>query len=262
MENNENIEEKIMRETAGKGFSFFIEKHRRPLLACIVFIFGACLAFVAVMITLDELNKKAIAGLELLMERYEKVLKSEEYISLKKTEADAINTEEVAGQEDAGGNETAAADNSEKAEDIAGFVKDMQAFAESNSGYPSAEAWSVIAHLAARQKNWAEAETAYLNAANKGKKTHLAPVSFFNAGVCAEEQGKNTDAITHYTESVKYTEFAQAAHAQFSIGRLYEETSDKTAAAEAYQAVIDKWPKAESWVDLAHRQIIAMNIEK
>lgn len=269
----------------GADLASFFEKNRRPLFILIVVIGIGCVGFTGTMIVREELNKRATAALEPLIERYEVILKSAEYTALTKdaqaaeagtgadgtasdtggaagtegadveaeTTADAAN----AGVEASGG--AAAAKTPEKApETIASYLIDITEFAGSHSGYPAAEAWSIAAHLKAKQGKWAEAEENYLKSATAGKKTHLAPLSYFNAAVCAEEQDKTDEALLHYGEAVLYPDFPQGAHAQFAIGRIYETAQKKDEALEAYQAVIDKWPDAETWTALAHRQLIAL----
>jgi tetratricopeptide (TPR) repeat protein len=240
-----------------EGVSSFLVNNRKPLVIGLISAILLCVGFVVTLTVLDYLNNKAIADLEPFIERFEKILQSKEYAEL--SEAATAEADVPPSVENAESAETSAADEGET---IDAFISDMTGFAEKHSGYPGAEAWSLIAHLEAKRKRWAEAETAYLQAAAAGKKTHLAPVCYFNAAVAAEEQGKREDAIAQYRASLGYEDFSQAAHAQFAVGRLYEEAKDTGAALEAYQAVIDKWPKAENWTALAHRQIIALDILK
>lgn len=242
-----------------QGLAAFLERNRRALFVCFVVIAAACVGFVAAMIISEELNKRAIAEFEPLIERYESVLKSKEYAALTQTDAGDAADEEAS---DGGDAAAEPAQSNAQAETINNFLAAITAFAEKQSGYPGAAAWSMAAHLLAKQSKWSDAEAAYTASANAGKKTHLAPVSLFNAAVCAEEQSKREDAIAHYTNALSYADFPQAPHAQFSIGRLHEEAGSTDAAIEAYQALIDKYPKAESWTALAHRQIIALELTR
>ena len=248
-------------DVENEGLSSFLVKNRKPLVGCFAGVIVLCVGFVVTLTVLDYLNNKAIANLEPFIERFEKILQSKEYTALTEpasAEADGQGIEETPESAE----KTAETQAADEGETIDAFISDMSDFAEKHSGYPAAEAWSLIAHLEAKRTRWAEAETAYLRAASAGKKTHLAPVCYFNAAVAAEEQGKREEAIAQYRFSLAYEDFSQAAHAQFAIGRLYEEGKDTGAALQAYQAVIDKWPKAETWAALAHRQIIALDILK
>jgi tetratricopeptide (TPR) repeat protein len=266
MENNE-VKKTDLAQTG--DIVLFLEKNRRPLVVCIIAIALVCVGFVVTMVVFDELQKRAIADLEPLMERYEKILKSKEFAALSSEEdlqagtdgaLEAELTENLTEETEQLTEENKSV--KEESESIEDFLAVLTEYAGGHSGYPAAEAWSIIAHLNAKQKKWPEAEAAYLKAAQTGAKTHLAPVAFFNAAVAAEEQNKREDAIKHYSASLEYPEFSQAAHAQFSIGRLHEDEDDIEAAIAAYQAVIDKWPKAENWTTLAHRQIISLEIIK
>ncbi|MDR0877721.1 MAG: tetratricopeptide repeat protein, partial [Treponema sp.] len=130
------------------------------------------------------------------------------------------------------------------------------------SGYSSGRAWSIIAGIYADKKDWAEAETAWTNAAVASAKTYLAPVSFFNAAAAAEEQGKTPEAIELYTKSLaQNTGFPAAARAQFSVGRLEESQNNPEAALTAYQAVVSGWPNDGVWTNLAHSRIIVLGNE-
>jgi len=127
------------------------------------------------------------------------------------------------------------------------------------SGYPGARAWTIIAHIYSSREEWPKAEEAWRNAAKTGKKTYLAPAAFFNAAAAAENQGKIEDAIMLLEKSITYKfDFPAAPHAQFSIGRLYEQLGNIPAAAAAYRAVLVNWPNIETWANLAQSRIIAI----
>jgi TolA-binding protein len=263
----------------GTDLASFLGKNRRVLFITVLVIGIICVGFIAFMIVQDELNKRNTAALEPLIERYEAIIKGAEYAALNSKEAEQsgeADSEPAAAEADANlsAGEEAAAEEQKTAEDgkksaeekapdsISVFLTDITAFAESHSGYPAAEAWSIAAHLNAKQEKWKEAEEGYLKSAEAGKKTHIAPVSFFNAAVCAEEQNKNSDAIKYYNNAAAFTDFPQGARAQFSVGRLHELEKNKEAARDAYQAVIDNWPDFETWTALAHRQLIALELVK
>jgi len=127
------------------------------------------------------------------------------------------------------------------------------------SGYPGARAWTIIAQIHSGREDWSKAEEAWRNAAKTGKKTYLAPAAFYNAAAAAENQGKIEEAIELFEKSITYKfDFPAAPHAQFSIGRLYEQLGNIPAAVAAYRAVLINWPNIEIWANLAQSRIIVI----
>jgi tetratricopeptide (TPR) repeat protein len=108
--------------------------------------------------------------------------------------------------------------------------------------------------------DWAGARDAWIEAASKGKATHLAPVSLFNAAVADEEAGETDAALENYRKALGFTEFSSAARAQFAVGRLEEKKGDTVAALAAYRAVIEKWPSYTDWTNLAYSRILAIEL--
>ena len=142
-------------------------------------------------------------------------------------------------------------------EKITALLADLENFAK--SGYPAARSFSLCADILMEQKNYSEAEAAYIKAAKAAGKSYFAPVCYFNAAVAAEEQENIDAAITNYTSVLECGDnFPAAARAQFSIGRLEESKNNKSAALEAYGNIIAKWPDDQLWANLAHSRIIAL----
>ena len=211
----------------GEGINEFVQKNRRPIFAALGIIAVLLAAVVATLSIMDVLRKKATAGVEELNRRYE---------SLRFTIAEESS-----------------------ASDVEALLGDLNTFARKTSGYPGGKAWSIIAGIHGDKKQWAEAETAWTAAAAAAPKTYLAPLSWFNAAVAAEEQDKIAEAIDYYCKSlVQPAVFPSASHAQFSIGRLKETQNDTAAAIEAYRAVISNWPYDTVWTSLAHSRIAAL----
>ncbi|MDR2865447.1 MAG: tetratricopeptide repeat protein [Spirochaetaceae bacterium] len=223
-------------EKIAGSLSGFIEKKRRLIFLCIVIIVIACLAFVVAMLILESRNKKAIQILdETLLPRYEKLISV-----------------------DTGGQ--APGDNSENSDTMELYIRDLGKFAAQYSAYPAAKAWSVLAGIYSERLDWEGAENAYRKSAETGKESYLAPISYFNAAVAAEERGNIDNAIEYYVKAAAYPDFPQGAHAEFSRGRLYEQQNKIDSAKEAYQNVIDKWKNNESWMPIAQSRLIALEI--
>jgi tetratricopeptide (TPR) repeat protein len=210
-----------------EGINKFVRENRKPLFIGLGLFCVAFIAFVASLSITEALRKKAIGAVEEFDRRFE-VLRFN------------INEESSAA-------------------DVEALLKDLDGFARKNSGYAGGRAWGIIAAIRADKKEWAEAETAYANAARTASKTYLCPISWFNAAVAAEEQGKISEALDFYRESLSFPDsFPAAPRAQFSIGRLREGLNDRDAALEAYRTLTSSWPYDAVWSNLAHSRITAL----
>jgi len=144
--------------------------------------------------------------------------------------------------------------------DIVVLLVELDDFAKKSSGFPAARAFSISGDILADQKNWANAEEAYLNAAKAAGKSYFAPLNFFNAAVAAEERGDIDSAVVHYQKALDFGNiFPAAARAMFSIGRLEESRNNKLAAMASYSLVMAKWPEEQLWANLAQSRMIALS---
>jgi len=209
------------------GINEFIQKYRRPIFVSAGAILLVLVVFIAALSIMDVINGKAISAVEGFGDRYETLKPSitEEY--------SAVDVEEL--------------------------LAELEAFARGKSGYAAGKAWSIAGSIHGDRKDWPASEAAWSSAANTAKKTYLAPIAFFNAGVAAEEQGKTEEAIGYYSSSLALAaDFPGAPRAQFAVGRLRESLGEKEAAIEAYRAVISGWSYDQVWPSLAQSRIIAL----
>lgn len=211
----------------------FIQKNRKKLFIGL----ASAIAILAVLIigisVRDKLQENALSQADGFNKRYEE-LKA------------FINSDDI--------------DAIQKQADIAILLVDLESFAGKKSGYPAAWAYSISADIFGDQKKWDDAEKSYINAAKAAGKSYLAPVSFFNAAVAAEEQGNIDTAIEYYNKALDFgNAFAAAARAQFAIGRLEESRDNKTAALIAYNTLLAKWPGDPVWTNLAQSRIIVIS---
>jgi tetratricopeptide (TPR) repeat protein len=219
-------------EKTGDKINAFIQRNRKSIFLSMGIIVFLLAGSVAVLSISDVLRKKAIADIGELTKRYEK-------LRLEITDDSRVDES--------------------KAPDAEALLEDLNNFTKGKSGFAGGKAWSIIAQIHRDRKEWPQAEDAWLNAAKSSLNTYLGPVSLFNAAVAAEEQGKRKQAVEHYEKSLSVpVEFPAAPHAQFAIGRLYEEMDDFPAAIEAYRLVLNKWPNITIWVNLANSRIIAL----
>jgi tetratricopeptide (TPR) repeat protein len=219
-----NINEKI---SVSESINNFVQKNRKPIFITLGLFALVFAGFVVSLSVAEALGKRALSAAEEFTQRFEALRFS-------------INEESSAA-------------------DVEALLGDLNDFALKNSGYAGGKAWGLIGAIHADKKEWADAETAYVNAANTASKTHLGAVSWFNAAAAAEEQGKLSEAIDFYQKSLSLSGvFPAAPRAQFSIGRLKEAGNDREAALEAYRAVISGWPSDAVWTNLAYSKIIAL----
>jgi tetratricopeptide (TPR) repeat protein len=205
----------------------FIQKNRKPIFITAASLLVILIAAIAALSLMDMFRNRAIAAVEELNDRYETMLPSitEEYFS----------------------------------DDVNSFLQELTDFAKKHSGYSGGRAWLIIGGIQAAKKDWAEAETAYTEAARTAGRSYLAPLAWFNAAVAAEEQGKTAEAIGYYGSSLTVPAvFSAAPRAQFSVGRLHETLNEDEKAIEAYRAVISGWPYDQIWTNLARSRIITL----
>jgi tetratricopeptide (TPR) repeat protein len=211
----------------GGGVTEFVQKRRTGIFVSLGILAVSLVGFFVVFLLQDSLRKKANSAIEELGSRYE---------ALRPTITEDFS-----------------------AVDVENLVSDLTSFAKKHSGYAGSKAWSIIGSIHSEKKEWAEAETAWVAAANAAPKIYLAPIAWYNAAASAEEQGKMAEAIDYYTKSIAAPSgFSAASRAQFSIGRLRESLGETAAAVDAYRAVISGWPYDQVWVNLAYNRIIML----
>ena len=127
------------------------------------------------------------------------------------------------------------------------------------SGIVGVRANMLSAEIYYQKKDFENARSAWLVAAQKGKNTYVVPVALFNAASCSEELGNLDDAAAGYKSASEAEDFYEAAHALFSLGRVQETKGDFTAAAASYQALVDKSPE-DSWAKLAKNRLVSLKI--
>lgn len=127
------------------------------------------------------------------------------------------------------------------------------------SGIVGVRANMLSAEIYYQKKDFENARSAWLAAAQKGKNTYIAPIAFFNAASCSEELGNLDDAAAGYKSASEVKDFYEAAHALFSLGRVQEAKEDFVAAAASYQALVDKSPE-DSWAKLAKTRLVSLKI--
>lgn len=129
----------------------------------------------------------------------------------------------------------------------------------SKGGIAGARANMLCADLTYQQKKFAESADYWKACASKAKKTYLAPIAYFNLGVCCEELGNLDDAAANYKLAADNVSFVIRTHAMFSYARVIETKGDFELASKAYSELCDNFPDSE-WADLAKSRLIALKV--
>ena len=127
----------------------------------------------------------------------------------------------------------------------------------SKGGIVGARANMLCADITYQQKKYAESAEFWKAAAEKSKKSYIAPLCYYNLASCYEEAGNKDDAANYYKLAADNTSFVMRTHAMFSYGRLLEEKGDYATAAAAYTELNDNFSD-DSWANLAKSRLLAL----
>ena len=217
-----NVEKKLLSENLG---DFILRNLRVIFVFCGVLLLGAVCAVVVISVN-EKTIEKGLGKIDLIS--YELTNKS---YDLSETEITARQDKAVSSLSELVG----------------------------KSGIVGVRANMLSAEIYYQKKDFENARSAWLAAAQKGKNTYIAPIAFFNAASCSEELGNLDDAAAGYKSASEVKDFYEAAHALFSLGRVQEAKGDFVAAAASYQALVDKSPE-DSWAKLAKNRLVSLKI--
>lgn len=217
-----NVEKKSLSENLG---DFILRNLRVVFVFCGVLLLGAVFAVVVISVN-EKTIEKGLGKIDLIS--YELTNKSYD-----------LSETEIAARQD----------------------KAVSSLSElvGKSGIVGVRANMLSAEIYYQKKDFENARSAWLAAAQKGKNTYIAPIAFFNAASCSEELGNLDDAVAGYKSASEVEDFYEAAHALFSLGRVQEAKGDFVAAAASYQALVDKSPE-DSWAKLAKNRLVSLKI--
>ncbi len=127
----------------------------------------------------------------------------------------------------------------------------------SKKNYALQRALFIRGNLFFQSEDWDKSIEDFKRLADEFYKSYLAPIALINAATAFEESDRIEEAIEEYQIVVnKYSSVSpEISHVYFSIGRLFEQKSDKTAALEAYNNLLDNFPDS-NWTNLARSRII------
>lgn len=217
-----NVEKKSLSENLG---DFILRNLRVIFVFCGVLLLGAVFAVVVISVN-EKTIEKGLGKIDLIS--YELTNKSYD-----------LSETEIAARQD----------------------KAVSSLSElvGKSGIVGVRANMLSAEIYYQKKDFENARSAWLAAAQKGKNTYIAPIALFNAASCSEELGNLDDAAAGYKSASEVKDFYEAAHALFSLGRVQEAKEDFVAAAASYQALVDKSPE-DSWAKLAKNRLVSLKI--
>ncbi len=211
-------------ETAGKKLAGFIEKRKVGFIVCLIVVICLLAGYV---IFASVANSNKVKGLQAIDEiTFEMTDKSS---GLSDSEIEArLNT---------------------AFEKASAYTK--------KGGIVGARANMLCADITYQQKKYAESADYWKAAAEKSKKSYLAPLCYFNLASCYEETGNKDDAATYYKMAADDKSFVVRAHALFSYGRVLESKGNYADAAAAYTELTDNFSD-DAWANLAKSRMIAL----
>lgn len=143
------------------------------------------------------------------------------------------------------------------AEELEQELKDIM---DSNAkNYPDMKAAYLLGLLYYGQDDFKEAADMFAAVVNDYSDSYLAPAAAMNQAVSLERLEDFEGAVDRYQFVVDtYAETsAEASHALFSIGRIYETLDKNDLAVAVYEQLTSEYPSSE-WSKLAHSRLILL----
>lgn len=210
--------------TASKKLNDFMEKYRTAFIIVLVAIICFLIGFISTTAILNSSKSKDIA-------------KIEEISYTLTSGSTALEEAELNTRCDTALSELAA------------FTK--------KGGIVGARANMLCADITYDQEKYAESIEYWKATAEKAKKSYLAPLAYFNMGVCNEELNNIETACENYKTAAQYKDFVLKAHAKFSYGRTLETLGKTEEAIAVYTELNDNSPE-DSFAKLAKTRLIAI----
>lgn len=210
--------------TASKKLNNFIEKNRTAFNIVLVVVVCFLIGYITTTAVLNSTKTKNISKIEEISYTLTKGSTTIEENELKTRCDTALN-------------------------ELAAFTK--------KGGIVGARANMLCADITYDLEKYAESLEYWKAAAEKAKKSYIAPLAYFNMGVCNEELNNVEAACENYKTAAQYKDFVLKAHAKFSYGRTLETLGKKDDAITVYSELIDNSPE-DSFAKLAKTRVIAL----
>ncbi len=124
-------------------------------------------------------------------------------------------------------------------------------------GIAGARANLVCAEIVYQQKKYDDAVNYWTNVSEKSKKSYLAPIAYYNLGVCYEQLGDTQKASDNYKKAAENDNYILQTHAKFSYGRTLETLGKVDEAKSVYQDLNDKNPD-DTWAKIAKTRLLIL----
>lgn len=219
--------EKEEKQTASAKLNSYMEKNKKGFLWIFVVLVVALVALIVVTKVADSSKTKALEAIDEITFTLTDGSSSLEEGELNARRIDAIDN-------------------------LASYVN--------KGGIVGARANLLCADLYYQMEKYTEAVSYWKAAADKSKKSYIAPLAYFNIASASEEMKNLDDALAYYKLAADSNNFAMTTHAKFSYGRVLEAQGKTVEAVAAYTELNDSNPD-DSWAKLAKTRIIALKAE-
>lgn len=219
--------DKAENQTSSSKLNSFLEKKKKGLLGLLIALIVCLAAYIVISAVNNNIKEKNLAEIEEISYTL-----THDSASLDESELNARRIDAI--------------------DNLAVYAK--------KGGIVGARANYLCAELTYQQKKYEDAVTYYEATAKKAGKTYLAPVAYYNLGVCYEQLNKLEDAAENYKLAADSKSFALVPHAKFSYARVIEASGNKAEAITAYTELYDAYPN-DNWGKLAKTRLIALQAQ-
>lgn len=219
--------DKAENQTSSSKLNSFLEKKKKGLLGLLIALIVCLAAYIVISAVNNNTKEKNLAEIEEISYTL-----THDSASLDESELNARRIDAI--------------------DNLAVYAK--------KGGIVGARANYLCAELTYQQKKYEDAATYYEATAKKAGKTYLAPVAYYNLGVCYEQLNKLEDAAANYKLAADSKSFALVPHAKFSYARVIEASGNKAEAITAYTELYDAYPN-DNWGKLAKTRLIALKAQ-
>ena len=219
--------DKAENQTSSSKLNSFLEKKKKGLLGLLIALIVCLAAYIVISSVNNNTKEKNLAEIEEISYTL-----THDSVSLDESELNARRIDAI--------------------DNLAVYAK--------KGGLVGARANYLCAELTYQQKKYEDAATYYEATAKKAGKTYLAPVAYYNLGVCYEQLNKLEDAAANYKLAADSKSFALVPHAKFSYARVIEASGNKAEAITAYTELYDAYPN-DNWGKLAKTRLIALKAQ-
>ena len=219
--------DKAENQTSSSKLNSFLEKKKKGLLGLLIALIVCLAAYIVISAVNNNIKEKNLAEIEEISYTL-----THDSASLDESELNARRIDAI--------------------DNLAVYAK--------KGGIVGARANYLCAELTYQQKKYEDAATYYEATAKKAGKTYLAPVAYYNLGVCYEQLNNLEDAAANYKLAADSKLFALVPHAKFSYARVIEASGNKAEAITAYTELYDAYPN-DNWGKLAKTRLIALKAQ-